>query len=201
MRWLDVFGPPGVGKSTICDHFWHPHAIAWQSAPPYPEEWKEFLDECGSLLGKVREHPTFSACQGMVKRSLNKMSAVQARNDDSIYIQTGFAQRGLGFGWRLKNQEEIRTYYELMPVSLGVVSLWAPTGLVEERNRGREAQGENREHMVSLMERPREIALEVLRKRGVPLVELDTRIPPRELRKRVLDFRDECIRTVPSDAA
>jgi len=82
-----------------------------------------------------------------------------------------------------------------MPVSLGVVSLWAPTRLVEERNRDREAKGENRDYMVPLMERPREIALEVLKQRGVPLLELDTRRSPEDLRKQVLGFRDDCMQS------
>jgi hypothetical protein len=120
MMWLDVFGPPGVGKSTVCDHFWHPHAIPWQTVQTFPEEWGDFLTECTLLLKKVEGHFSYQNCLGMVNRSLRKMAAVDAKNDDRTYIQTGFAQRGLGFGWRLDNPEEIRRYYELMPTSLGV---------------------------------------------------------------------------------
>lgn len=195
MLWIDLFGPPGVGKSTIADFLWHPHAIPWQTTNTFPEEWAPFLKECQSLLKKVEGHFSYQNCQGMVHRSLRKMAAVHYKNDERAYIQTGFAQRGLGFGWRLSDPEQVRKYYELMPVSLGVVSLWAPTKLVEERNRGREAQGENRDYMVPLMERPREIALEVLKQRGVPLLELDTRRPPEDLRKQVLGFRDDCMQS------
>lgn len=192
MEWLDVFGPPAVGKSTVCDVFWHPHAIPWQSVREMPEEWTPFFHEVNRLLKEVKDHDSFQACLGMVNRSLKKMAAVHAKDDDRVYIQTGFAQRGLGFGWRLSDPEQVRKYYELMPVSLGVVSLWAPPELIEERNRGRASQGEDRAHMVQPMVRPREIALEVLKKRGVPLLELDTRRDPDELRKQVLEFRDDC---------
>lgn len=192
MEWLDVFGPPAVGKSTVCDAFWHPHAIPWQSVKKVPTEWTPYFHEVNRLLEEVKDHPSFRACLGMVNRSLKKMAAVHAKDDERVYIQTGFAQRGLGFGWRLDDPEQIRRYYELMPTSLGVVSLWAPPELVEERNRGRERQGENRAHMVQPMIRPREIALEVLKKRAIPLLELDTRRDPSELRDQVLEFRDDC---------
>lgn len=201
MRFIDVFGPPGVGKSTVCDHFFHPHAITWQWVKEFPAEWQTFLDECEKLMEAVKDHPTAHLCRGMVDRSLRKMAAVHAKNDPRVYIQTGFAQRGLGFGWRLEKPEAIRRFYELMPISVGVVSLWAPPELVMERNRGREAQNENRAHMVMPMARPREIALEVLRQRGVPVLELDTRQPATELRKQVLDFANSPAGSVQSTAA
>lgn len=201
MKWIDVFGPPGVGKSTVCDHFWHPHAIPHQSAPLPPKEWTEFLQECARLLKAVEGHFSFQNCLGMVTRSLRKMSAVHVKADDRVYIQTGFAQRGLGFGWRLSDPERVRRYYELMPVSLGVVSLYAPPDLVEARNRGREAQGENRDYMVRAMERPRQIAIDVLRARGVAVLELDTRTSPQELRNQVIGFRNRLAANAVQSAA
>ena len=196
MKWIDVFGPPGVGKSTIVDSFFHPHSIPWQSYGTMPEKWTPFVLEVNRLLETVKDHETFQLCVGMVNRSLKKMAAVHGRADNNIYIQTGLAQRGLGFGWRLewlkKDVEQIRKYYELMPVSVGVVSLIAPREIIIKRNHSidRERQGENRAHMVAPMERTREIALEVIKERGVPLLEVDTQRDPQELRKQVIEFRD-----------
>ena len=188
MRWIDVFGPPGVGKSTLCDHLWAPHAIEWQSVTGFPGEWDEFIDYTGWLMDRVKDHPSFNLVLGMVNRSFKKMAAVHRRMDDAIYVQTGFAQRGLGFGWRLKDPEDIRRYYELMPVSLGVVSLYTDEGVIIDRNKAR--TWENRAHMVPLMARPREIAVEVMKERGVPLLEIDTRQPIANSRKQLTDFRD-----------
>lgn len=197
MRWLDVFGPPGVGKSHLCDTLWHPHAIEWKHINEFPAEWASFLFTVEMLLGKVSAHPTFPACLGMVGRSLRKMAAVQAIQSDDVYIQTGFAQRGLGFGWRLENPENVRSYYELMPVSLGMVSLTAPEEIIIARNEAREkvkaTAHENRAFMVPLMRRAREIALEVFDERGVPLLELDTTRDPQALRRELLAFRDSLL--------
>jgi hypothetical protein len=121
------------------------------------------------------------------------MATVARMNDDRVYIQTGLAQRGLGLGWRLKDQERIAEYFELMPVSLGVVLLSADVETIQRRNVER---GKDRSFMVPLMERPREIAAEVLRTRGVPLMELDTRNPVVENVERILAFSKDAARGV-----
>jgi hypothetical protein len=104
---------------------------------------------------------------------------------EGVYVQTAFAQRGLGIGWRLNDPEDIAQYFELMPVSVGVVFLYADVDTVRKRNRDR---GKDRSHMVAKMERPREIALEVLGRRGVKLLKLDTREPIALNARRLRDF-------------
>jgi hypothetical protein len=93
---------------------------------------------------------------------------------EGVYIQTGLAQRGLGIGWRLRDPEDVAEYFQLMPVSSGVVFLCADVDTVQKRNRDR---GKDRSYMVPKMERPREVALEVLGRRRVKLLKLDTREP------------------------
>ena len=202
MKWIDVFGPPGVGKSALCDGLWHPHAINWQDDKiRFSQSWIPFLKTTVGLLKKVEQHPSYEACLRMTRRSLRKMAAVNADQRDAIYVQTGFAQRGLGFGWRLNELgcvEDVRAYFEQMPVSLGVVALSTDLDTIIERNKKRELEPttahENREHMVPLMERPMEIALEVLSQR-TQVMALDTRIPIEEARSKLLEFRDSCARS------
>ena len=172
MKWVDVAGPPGVGKSTLMDGLWPPRCIVWDEKP-YPEEWGKFLMVTDRLLKKIKGHPSFNACESMIQRSFRKIATVSRMQDDRIYIQTGLVQRGLGIGWRLKYQEEIAAYFEVMPVSIGVAVLFADVETVQQRNVER---SKDRSHMVPLMERPRQIAVEVLHDR-IPLIELDTTRP------------------------
>lgn len=194
MRWVDVCGPPGSGKSTICDSLWDPHAIAWDGHG-IPEEWDALLAVVDELLSELSDHPTFRLLFGMTRRSLRKMASVYRRDDDAIYIQTGLAQRGLGFGWRLAERGRVhmvRRYFEAMPVSLGVAILSCPVDIAQHRNRARlnnpTTEHENREHMVPLMQPAIAVLKEVMNERRVPTLEVDTTADPRASRDGLLYF-------------
>ena len=200
MRWIDVTGCPGSGKSALCDPLWAPHAIHWTGdGLGVPAEWDDFLEVCDSLLKELEDHPTFHLLTGMTKRSLRKMATVYRMPDDGpIYIQTGLAQRGLGFGWRLEERgrtEMLRKFYQLMPVSLGVALVNCPVDAAIIRNQQREYKAEtaheNREHMVPLMQRPIQIMLEELYARDVPVAQIDATKPLEEARRDLLRFAAE----------
>lgn len=201
MNWLDICGPPGVGKSTLCDPIWGPHEL-----PIYdivlPEEWHDFINEITRLLLIARDHPTFEAARRMNKRSLMKMANVYANKPWEgkchAYVQTGFIQRGLGFGWRFEDMglpvSELYDFFRLVPVSIGAVFLEADTETIKHRNREREkikeTAHENRSHMVDLMQPAIEFAKEVLSDRNVPTLTIDTEGDRDEARRRILDFTD-----------
>jgi hypothetical protein len=205
VNFVDVCGTPGVGKSTLCDHFHHHRWPDWDGLPP-PKEWKDFLAEVNRLVALVKDHkncfgqPTLQAVIRMNERSLKKMATVTRINDTKPYIQTGFVQRGLGFGWRLVDMgadlRETRRFYELMPVSIGVAFLKASLTTIFERNEAREkvaaTQHENRSFQVPLMIPAIEYAKEVLAARGVPMIEIDVEHQsPNESRRQLLAFADE----------
>lgn len=183
MRWVDVAGPPGVGKSTLMDDLWPPRCITWDEKP-YPDDWKEFIEVTNELLNKIRKHPSISACKSMIERAFRKISTVSRMKKKKVYIQTGLFQRGLGIGWRLKDPEDIAPYFEAMPVSIGAVSLFADIETVKKRNVER---GKDRSYMVEPMERPRQIAVEILSRR-TPFIELDTTRPIDDSRADLLAF-------------
>jgi len=185
MRWIDLAGPPGVGKSTLTDWLWPPRGIPWDEKP-YPEEWSDFLKVTARLLKKIQHHPSIGACRSMIQRSFRKIATVSRMQDDRTYIQTGLVQRGLGIGWRLDDPEYIEEYFETMPISLGAVILFADVETVQRRNVER---GKDRSYMVPLMERPSEIAIEVLQHR-TPLMALDTRRPLNDCLGDLLAFAD-----------
>lgn len=180
MQWLDVCGAPGAGKSTLCDPIYGPHDIEFGDAKP-PAEWHDFLNEVTRLLGLVREHQSFVPAVRMNRRSVRKMAAV-ACQESGLYIQTGFIQRGLGFGWRLTDMgvdlAELRHFFRLMPVSLGACFCEADTALLEQRNKDRESvketAHENRSFMVELMAPAIALAKECLDERDVPYITIKT---------------------------
>jgi hypothetical protein len=207
MNWVDVCGSPGIGKSTLCDPLWGPHEIPIEDRLP-PRDWEPFLEEITRLLIIIRKHWSIVPAIRMNRRSVRKMATVartnsiewaEKRGNVLPYIQTGFVQRGLGFGWRLNEMgidlNELRPYFRLMPVSIGVAVLYADEETAKQRNNDRkdvpETAHEDRAFMVPLMEKPKEIAIDVIRGRGVPLVEIDTRKPVEESRADLVGFANE----------
>ena len=184
VQWIDVAGAPGSGKSTLVDGLWPPRCVEAHGSRA-PLNWVGFFACVDRLLGSIRKHPSFAACESMVERSFAKMASVHADTSSQVYIQTGFAQRGLGIGWRMADKSALAEYYAKMPVSLGVILLTADVETIKRRNVER---GKDRSHMVPLMEEPLRIAREGLIARGVPLLELDTREPVADNVERILDF-------------
>lgn len=197
MRWVDVCGAPGSGKSTLCDSIWHPHAVEWDGLG-LPKEWDAWWLVVDELLRRLEGHPTYHLLLGMTRRSLRKMASVYRRPDPRVYVQTGLAQRGLGFGWRLEELgqvELVREYFRKMPVSLGVAVVSCPIDVAQERNRQREnisrTAHENRAFMVPLMEPAKRILIEEMNARGVPIIEIDTTQPIEQTRAALVGFARE----------
>jgi hypothetical protein len=197
MRWIDVCGAPGSGKSTLCDHIWHPHSIRW-SGEPLPHQWDAWWGVSLELLEALKDHPTYPLLHGMTWRSLRKMQAVYWRRDEAVYIQTGLAQRGLGFGWRLQERGKValvRRFFAAMPVSLGVAIATCPNEVATVRNRKRTEVAatahENRAHMVPLMMPVIEILKEEMAARNVAVREIDTTKPIDDARWELLQFASE----------
>ncbi len=208
MRWLDVAGPPGCGKSTLCYPVWGDKSVTWDGQLP-PAHWRPFVDEITALCMAVEDHPSFEAVLRMNDRSAKKMATVERmkppleKDAPKTFTQTGLVQRILGFGWRLadlgRDVNLIRRALWLMPVSVGVVFLEADDETIFARNEAREAvpetAHENRSFQVPLMRPAIAIAKEVLRARAVPTVEICVQHQAVEAaRATLLDFaaRDAC---------
>lgn len=184
MRWIDVAGPPGAGKSTLCDPLWGPHDIQFSDTLP-PAPWQDFSNEVTRLFGLLKDHPSFVATVRMHRRSFRKMTSVFYDEREEAYVQTGFVQRGLGLGWRMVDAgidlNELRHFFRLMPVSIGVAFCQVDPEIVKQRNADREkvkeTAHENRAFMVELMEPAINVAREELDKRCVPTWAIDTSDP------------------------
>jgi broad-specificity NMP kinase len=180
MKFLDVAGCPGSGKSSLCYPLWKDRSVTWDGKPPVGS-WRLFLDEITNLCEVIQDHPSFEAVLRMNDRSAKKMATVHRMHDDRTFIQTGFVQRILGFGWRLHEMGRdinlISNALWTMPVSVGVVFLEADLETLFQRNRDREkvpeTAHENRSHQVPHMQACIPLAKDVLRERGIPIIELD----------------------------
>lgn len=203
--WVDVSGPPGTGKSTICYHLWADKSVGWDGYLP-PAHWKQFSDEMTSLCHIVKDHGTLEAVLRMNERSSKKMATVSRMQSDRPYVQNGFMQRILGFGWRLAAMNRdinlIRRACWLMPVSIGVVFLEASYDTLILRNKDRElipeTVHENRGFQVGPMMKAIPIAKEVMAERGVPFVEISTEQSIEDSRAQIVEFSNrspwnECI--------
>jgi hypothetical protein len=198
MKWLDVAGPPGSGKSSLCYPLWGDKSVGWDGKLP-PASWRIFLDEITALCHLVDDHPSFTAVVRMNDRSAKKMATVSRMQRDDVFIQTGLVQRILGFGWRLhhlgRDINLIRRALWCMPVSLGVVFLEADLETILQRNRNREKNPatahENRSFQVPHMLPAIKIAKEVMYERAVPVLELDVQHQSiDEARAQLLAFAD-----------
>jgi hypothetical protein len=202
MRWVDCAGPPGCGKSTLCYAVWGDKSVGWDGKHP-PAYWKPFLDEIGSLMHLVKDHPSIDAVLRMNDRSIKKMSTVERMEPPAgkfpVFVQTGLVQRILGFGWRLQEMGRdinlIRPALWRMPVSVGVAFLEASAETILARNRAREKVAatahENRSHQVPLMLPSIALAKEVLIERGIPVASINVeRQSVDEARAELLAFAD-----------
>lgn len=195
MHWVDVAGPPGSGKSTLCDALWSNHAIGWDGKNP-PIAWAPFIEEVDRLFGLIKGHPTLTAAYRMNVRSLKKMSTVSRLTGMGRYVHTGLVQRLIGFGWRLhhlgKDVKETMRAFELMPASIGVAFLEVDLETLLERNRAREkvpeTAHENRSHQVLLMQEAIQAAKDALYMRRVPTVEISTDKVPSHCRNALIGF-------------
>lgn len=198
LKWVDVAGAPGSGKSTICYPIWGDKSVGWDGKRP-PAHWAAFLDAVQGCFKCIQGHWSFIPAYRMNNRSLRKMSTVSRMPTDPerpVFIQAGFIQRGLGFGWRLvdagRDVNLVRPFFETMPVSVGAVFLEAPEEVVIARNNARklvpETAHEDRAYQVPLMREPIRIAKEVLRGRGVPVLELDVTQSVEQSRRLLVEF-------------
>lgn len=180
MLWLDIAGLPGAGKSTLARPVWGDKSIGWDGLVP-PAHWAQFLDEITNLCVHIQDHPTFPEILRISTRYAQKMSSVYRMQDNRVFVQTGWCQCILGFGWRVVhmnlNVNLIRRSIWLMPVSVGVAFLEASQEVIKARNRARledpATAQVDRSFMVEPMLPAITLAKEVLQQRGIPVIGID----------------------------
>jgi len=188
MRYIEICGSPGSGKSTLIDYKYPPDAIKYDNSAA-PLEWKQFLDYCQECIKLMEHHKTFSVGKSLVNRSIKKMITVNNKKSDKIYLQTGFFQRSLGIYYRVDSsirKNVIVRYLELCPTPLGIITLNLDRDTIKERNRTRNKQ--NRHFMIDLTEDCMILVRDVIAERCIKHLDLDSSLPISTARELIEDF-------------
>lgn len=175
MKTVEVMGAPGVGKSTLCNATWPP-SVDWDGQPP-PVLWRGFLEVAAKGAELIRPGAGAEDWGRMFEKAARKMGTLARRTGGEIYAGVGLAQRGLDLAWRLPAGKTVAPYFLAMPVDAGVVVLRADVDTIIARNRERGLARPSRElsRLAPLLAEPLELAVGILKDRGVRLLELDTR--------------------------
>lgn len=184
MRWLDVAGVPGAGKSTIVKAWWPDRCISHYGAK-IPAAWESFIRVAEDLLSQIPDRAQRETRTRLCRRGFLRAAAAATDPRTEIYIQTGLVQRGFSICARLDNAEAIERYYNAMPVSLGVVMIELPEDEAVRRNIER---GADRSKLIRPVARVQREVTAVLLARGVPLLVLDGMQPVKVNRAAIWEF-------------
>jgi hypothetical protein len=178
----EIFGAPGVGKSALCNDLWPP-SVEWDGLPP-PDDWAPFIDYAHSIVMHTGE----DHWRRMFDKAVRKMATLQ--RSGAAYAGVGLVMRGLDLCWRQPRLGLVAGYFRLMPLPAGAISLYADLATIEARNRERAKAQPSRElsKLAHLNEAPRRLVMSLLKDRGVPLLELDTRQPITDNVARIRSF-------------
>lgn len=172
MRVIEVFGAPGVGKSALFNDMWAP-SVPWDGKPA-PEVWGPFL----AHVERIEVNIGADHWRRMFAKAVRKVATL-SRMPDGIYAGVGLAMRGLDLAWRGPTLDVMAEYCRQMPQPAGAVSLFADLETIRRRNIERGMRQPSRElsRLAHLNDEPRTMVTAILRDRGVPVLELDTREP------------------------
>jgi hypothetical protein len=192
MKWVDVMGVSGVGKTTLCTPWCNPNDYS-QEPTAIPRAWEEFVDCCQRLCARVKRDGPGGGRSGTWRRTQNaiwRQARIAVRQSDETYMNVGIAHRGLSIAWRLPEIDEIAEFYRLMPVSIGVASLYADDAVVVARNlqRGKTIANKQRSDLALKMESGRPACVAAIKARGIPLIEIDTSLPVKDNVAKLRDF-------------
>ena len=173
----EVFGAPGVGKSALCNETWSP-SVPWDRRP-HPREWATFLQCAARLERGIRDARSTRDWRRMFDKAARKLATLSRMPGGGVYAGAILVMRGLDLYRRIPNGADVADYFHAMPMPAGAISLYADAETIRARNLERAIRKPNRQlsGIAPYFEAPRLMAVEILKRRGVPVLELDTRDP------------------------
>jgi hypothetical protein len=112
----------------------------------------------------------------MFNKAVRKVATL-SRMPGGGYAGVGLVMRGMDLSWRIEDADAVAEFYSLMPLPAGAISLYADQDTIVARNleRGKKRPSRELSRLAFLNDAPRQMAVAILRDRGVPVLELDTR--------------------------
>lgn len=181
--WFELFGPPGVGKSTVFAAL-PPGRVSTRSVRGKPPKaWQGWISRTEAAFGQGdarRAPPRLASFRRKVRQAAG--TRPDTITDDLL------AQRGQSMAAAGCSDLEIARYYRTMPELAGVVILLNDADEVRARNRAR------RRDLSSETGRALQVVLgfaePILIARQIPMLVMETRLPPHRVAREVIRWVD-----------
>ena len=156
MQWLEIMGPHGIGKTTL-----RKHVRLYTRQPKHPvrntdlvslvdgwnfnrpttwdalSDWHGFLKSVERLYKGGNSRPDTKRRRNFCK-AMMRMHIISKSEFAGAEVWDLIGSEGMILSYTLKNFDNIRWYFETMPISLGVVILEADPEVIIERNKNRD---------------------------------------------------------------
>ncbi len=199
MRYVELVGPPGVGKTTIRQHLYRKNAVSFISTSLFYASFsmkKKYFGGEPELAGDYRDFAEFVgksfnlgrkvSPEVRAKRFNRFMNGIyrtcflkKIRLNNLVFFDEHLAQSGIALFLTIRDSSQaeavIRKYYESMPIADGTLFLKADQGVIASRQKQRaeEANRGLRYNDIQPGLEAQEIAIDVLSKRQVKMDVLD----------------------------
>jgi ubiquinone/menaquinone biosynthesis C-methylase UbiE len=199
MRYVELTGPTGVGKSAIYNAMLKYGGFV-KNPKPTLNEALDFLtsttavsipgfQDFGSYLDyvfRVTSGPRKEIRESGTLRALSKLAYCRlVKGDTPMIVDGGIIHRGWGIA-RLKPNMFHKRYYELLPLPDIMIDVVADTEVIKQRNRergGDHDRSDQVEHSVEIAK----LARRILESRGAKIIEVDmTHLDPDTAARKIL---------------
>jgi hypothetical protein len=193
MRGVDVFGPPGVGKTTIIRALFAEPNIGLYDAKlspwrgtTWPPEWAPAWRASQTSLDRLKPCRRVRKCRGYVRRSLKIAAAVAARSSRGVaLIDGGLCQRGQSLASCGVTDAELAAFYSATPPPAAAIVLQAPMEVIAGRNVSR---GRDQTDDIAPALRSIDVALPILAARGTTICKIDATAPVQDSVSKIIAF-------------
>lgn len=188
MRYVELIGVPGVGKSSIARVAIATYPDVLCCAPP-SEANDHNIPVC---LAGISSQIAKTGARRLKRAAvmINRVMDIRfSAGEMTAIVDAGPAQQGLSLSLERPSAASLDRYFETMPAPDGIVHITADRDEVIQRNRDRvERGGKDLSHMHDALAPLATRAVGILVRRGIPTVTIDTMNPVALSAQQLKDF-------------